>query len=123
MNTSHVPVLLWLDDLRPAPTGWTWVKSVNDAIALTVTGAVTHASLDHDLGTYTSDGGDGTHYTDWCAHTNTWPTHGIRVHSANPVGVHTMLATIDRYSPYLTRQHTTRGDTPTNGWPPTNTIH
>lgn len=41
---------LWLDDVRPAPEGWTWVKTVDEARARLVAGGVDHLSLDHDLG-------------------------------------------------------------------------
>lgn len=107
-------VKLWLDDLRPVPAGWTGARSVNEAIA-TLLGAqedgveVTHASLDHDLGEFSSDGGDGATLTDWMAFHDTWPTQGLRIHSANPVGVATMLATVDRYAPYRTRTGSHRG--------------
>lgn len=50
-------VKLWLDDVRPAPPGWTHVRSVNEALALLATGTVTAASLDHDLGEFAADGG------------------------------------------------------------------
>ena len=43
-------VKLWLDDVRPAPLGWTWCKTVAAAQALLMTGSVEEASLDHDLG-------------------------------------------------------------------------
>lgn len=41
---------LWLDDIRPAPDGWTWVKTVDEAKKLLETGTVRAMSLDHDLG-------------------------------------------------------------------------
>jgi hypothetical protein len=41
---------VWLDDERPAPAGWQRVYWPDEAIALLQTGAVTHLSLDHDLG-------------------------------------------------------------------------
>lgn len=47
MNTK---TKLWLDDVRPAPEGWTWCKNIEDAKALLLTGTVVEASLDHDLG-------------------------------------------------------------------------
>lgn len=97
---SKQNVRLWLDDLRPAPEGWFAVHSVNEAIAVMETHEVTYASLDHDLGQYVDDGGDGIKLLDWMAENNHWPTSGIAVHSANPVGVERMLATIRRYAPY-----------------------
>lgn len=41
---------LWLDDVRPAPDGWVWVKTARDAIALLAAVGVAEISLDHDLG-------------------------------------------------------------------------
>lgn len=115
--------LLWLDDIRPAPDGWAWCRSVNEAIALIVTCAlagepVTHASLDHDLGDCAADGGDATRLTDWLAEHGGWPTKGLRVHSSNPVGTQAMLATANRYGPYDRPGVWTCGDQPPGGWPP-----
>lgn len=41
---------LRVDDLRPAPPGWTWAKSSAEAISLLGAGEFTAISLDHDLG-------------------------------------------------------------------------
>lgn len=41
---------LWLDDVRPAPEGWRWVKTAGEALTLLLRGGVKIASLDHDLG-------------------------------------------------------------------------
>lgn len=41
---------LYLDDLRPAPPGWTHVRWPSEAIELLRTGQVTEISLDYDLG-------------------------------------------------------------------------
>lgn len=100
---------LWLDDIRPAPDGWIHVKSVNDAINWMSENEFDLASLDHDLGDYSDQGGDATKLTDWMAENNVWPTKGIQVHSANPVGVQTMLRTIDNYSPYPVGYGSRRG--------------
>ena len=92
---------LWLDDIRPAPEGWVWAVSVDKAIYfITSSNLFEEASLDHDLGDYANEGGNGVQLTDWMAEKNIWPENKIRVHSANPVGVKTMLATIDTYGPY-----------------------
>lgn len=91
---------LWLDDVRPAPEGWVAVSSVDDAIEQMRAGQVTDASLDHDLGDYAHLGGDGYRLVMWMAEHDTWPSHSIAVHSANPVGRDRMLSTIDTYGPY-----------------------
>jgi len=41
---------LWVDDLRVAPAGWVWVKTIGAAIRHLKTGTVTDLALDHDLG-------------------------------------------------------------------------
>jgi hypothetical protein len=97
-------VKLWLDDLRPAPPGWTWAKSSARAIALLESGEVTEASLDHDLGmdgaTETAGGvlmpagamnhsGCGYDVAAWieqAAHEGRLGPLSARCHSANPVG-------------------------------------
>jgi len=91
---------LWLDDVRSAPEGWTHVRSVNEAIRLLQTGTVIEASLDHDLGDYHHDGGDGYKVVDWMAEHGTWPMQGVHVHSANPVGRERIQGVVRRYAPY-----------------------
>lgn len=98
---------LWLDDTRRLPrlkpgveSDWVLAHSVNEAIEIMNTSEVTFASLDHDLGIYHQDGGNGIKLLDWMAENNIWPTDGIWVHSANPVGVKQMIDLIDRYAPY-----------------------
>lgn len=41
---------LWHDDVRPAPAGWVWARTNQEAKAHLLTGRVEMASLDHDLG-------------------------------------------------------------------------
>lgn len=103
---------LWLDDMRPLPkvapgtqTGWVLAHSVNEAIEIMKTGEVVFASLDHDLGIWSSEGGNGIKLLDWMAENNIWPIEGISVHSSNPVGVQQMLALIERYAPYKGEKH------------------
>lgn len=103
-------MLMWLDDIRPAPQGWRHVRNVDQAIRCLQTGDVEVASLDHDLGDEAAHGGDGHCLTNWMAESGCWPTRGIRIHSANPVGRDAMLATIDRYGPYPLGWGNSRGD-------------
>lgn len=91
---------MWLDDVRPAPEGWTQVRSVNEATRLMTSMPISDASLDHDLGEFAADGGDGWRLVDWMAETDTWPTNSVTVHSSNPVGAQRMLDTVDRYGGY-----------------------
>jgi len=97
-------IYLWLDDLRPAPAGWTHVTTIEAAQELLKTGQVQKASLDHDLG-YQLDGEGieetyfktGYDLVKWMAETNTWPKEKPTVHSMNPAGRRNMESTIERY--------------------------
>ena len=112
-------ISLWLDDVRPAPTGWIHVKTVDEAIKLLQAGVVQKASLDHDLGACSDCMGgrtveqwlEETHYSQMpnCAHFGTgytlvcwmeendcWPTEKPTVHSANPAGAAKMRAAINK---------------------------
>lgn len=52
---------IWLDDLRPAPGGYVWCRSVNEAIRFikSTESEIELIDCDHDLGDYAKDGGDG----------------------------------------------------------------
>lgn len=86
---------LWVDDLRPAPDGWTWVTTSAAAIEILARGEIIDVmSLDHDLG---SD--DTTRpVVLWMCEHEAWPRE-VRVHSANPVGVEWLEGMIARYQP------------------------
>jgi hypothetical protein len=103
-------VKLWLDDVRLPPKGWTWAKTVDEAVALFGTTEVTDASLDHDLGT-DAEGNElpeGRTLVYWMAENDRWPSNSIAVHSANPVGVDYMLGMIERYGPFVRDGYSTR---------------
>jgi hypothetical protein len=97
---------LWIDDLRPAPAGYTWVKTVNDAkwyiesaeeieeLFPTGTPIIKLIDLDHDAGDCYCGGGDYIRILDWLEFTNR--NYTIRIHSMNPVGVQNMRAIIQR---------------------------
>ena len=95
---------LWIDDVRPAPEGYVWCKSVIDAKMI-----IKHPDLwaknkkdcsielidiDHDAGSYVYDGGDYIKLLDWLEATGR--NYPIRIHSMNPVGVTNMRAIIER---------------------------
>lgn len=98
---------IWMDDLRPAPNGYRWVKSVQEAKIY----CCQHLSpdnmlnieefhLDHDAGDYAYTGGDYIELLKWleekqrCKH---WHINGIfKFHSMNPVGVQNMRAIIQK---------------------------
>lgn len=49
---------LWIDDVRPAPDGYIWCKSVNETIAIIENNSdISLIDIDHDAGDYYSDGG------------------------------------------------------------------
>lgn len=43
-------IKLWCDDLRPAPEGWHWAKTITEAMRTLATQDVEEISLDHDIG-------------------------------------------------------------------------
>ena len=91
---------LWIDDVRPAPEGYVWRKSVNEAIDLLSDlinfgiDDIEVLDIDHDAGDYAPDGGDYIKLLDWLEETGR--NYPIRIHSANPVGVQNMRAIIER---------------------------
>ena len=95
---------IWIDDLRPAPEGYWWVKSVNEAKDAIQECNWYHKyitdcpieliDIDHDAGIYESDGGDYIKLLDWLEETG--HNYPIRIHSANPVGVANMRRIIQR---------------------------
>jgi hypothetical protein len=95
---------LWLDDVRPAPEGYTWCKSVNDAIIeiiytegaayLGESDEIELIDCDHDADSYASDGGDYIKLLDYLEETGR--NYPIRIHSMNPVGVANMRRIIQR---------------------------
>ena len=121
---------LWLDDERPAPEGWVWVKTAAEAIrALADQDCefITHMSFDHDLADVHYDYWYVAHHPGasgfseevrsearelaarektgydvllWMAEHNVWPTEACYVHSHNSVGAERMVGVINRYGPY-----------------------
>ena len=104
---------LWIDDIRPAPNGYIWCKSVNQTKELIKYRErlncvyVCHTSrgiededkielidIDHDAGNYAWDGGDYIKLLDWLEETGrNYPMH---IHSMNSVGVENMRRIIQR---------------------------
>ena len=104
---------LWIDDVRPAPDGYVWVKSVNKAKSKIAKleyrnekeqkecwgmrlgpDLLEVIDIDHDAGDYVSDGGDYIKLLDWLEATGR--NYPIRIHTANPVGAANMRAIIER---------------------------
>jgi hypothetical protein len=87
---------LWLDDLRPAPEGWVWAKTVEEAIEVLEAGEVGEASLDYDMGLGKRN---GDALCLWMAENEVWP-QTLTVHSSNPPGARSMCRLIERHGPY-----------------------
>lgn len=90
---------LWLDDIRPAPAGYIQANSVNEAKDMIQRAEKRNMQveldLDHDLGDYAYDGGDGIKLVLWLAETERY--YPVNLHTANPVGCMNMQAIVDRY--------------------------
>ena len=100
---------IWLDDLmdetdsnRVVPKGFVGAHSVNEAIkiieeAIEAGETIELIDMDHDLGDYASDGGDGIKLLDYLReHKLFYP---IAIHSANTTGRKNMITTIQRAWP------------------------
>ena len=90
---------LWIDDVRPAPEGYVWCKTVRSAkfrieMADFVGEPIELISTDHDAGEYAQYGGDYIRLLDWLEETGR--NYPIRIHSMNPVGVENMRRIIQR---------------------------
>lgn len=83
---------LYLDDLRPAPPGWTLVRWPDEAIRLLEAGGVTEISLDHDLGDDARGTGyDVVRWIEEAVATRGFVPPAIAIHTANPSARHQML--------------------------------
>ena len=97
---------LWLDDVRPAPKGYVWVKTVNKAIRMithygsridfdnNIVDEIELIDIDHDAGDYAFDGGDYIKLLDWLEETSR--NYPIHIHSMNVVGRMNMEAIIEK---------------------------
>ena len=91
---------IWVDDLRPVPSGYVGTKSVNETIELiekleNAGERIELLDLDHDLGDYVSQGGDAIRILDYLAERGTF--YPVAIHTANPVGRANMERLIKRY--------------------------
>ena len=90
---------IWLDDLRPAPAGFVWCRSVNEAKRLIAeqetSQPIVCIDCDHDLGDYADDGGDGIRLLDWLLERGT--LYPVALHTMNPVGRDNMRRMLQRH--------------------------
>ena len=78
---------LWIDDIRPAPDGFIWCKSVNQAKAA-ITAYEHQYSCDNILIDLDNDGGDYFKILDWLEEKNIVDTgYFFKIHSKNPIGI------------------------------------
>lgn len=106
---------LWVDDVRPAPKGYVWCNSVNDAInTIKLREArienilreytpsemrmkdlsIEVIDIDNDAGEYAQYGGDYIKLLDWLEETGR--NYPIHIHNMNPVDVENMRRIIQR---------------------------
>ena len=98
---------IWVDDVRPAPKGYIWCKSVNETknIITCITRmhdnecpdnlpCINRLDLDHDAGDYAAYGGDYIEILNWLEKQG-WSI-SIRLHTMNPVGRDNMRAIIQK---------------------------
>lgn len=85
---------LWIDDVRPAPEGYVWHRTVNSAITYIrcFESDIELISMDHDAGDYGPP--DYIRILDWLEETGR--NYPIHIHSANAVGVENMRRIIKR---------------------------
>jgi hypothetical protein len=89
---------IWLDDWRPAPKGWFWVKNAADAKKLLSKPSLKFESisLDHDLGLYEET---GYGLAEWMVENSIYPEELIQIHTGDPVGRDNLVQLFQRYAP------------------------
>lgn len=106
-------MIIWVDDIRPAPKGCKWIKSVNEfkrwlEVNLSSLNAAKdfeadpfyqlHLDLDHDAGDFARDGGDYIEVLNYLEQVRAKifvkpRTHFkvlVHIHTMNPVGAENM---------------------------------
>lgn len=75
---------LWIDDLRPAPSGWAWAKTYDEARLALASGHVHTVSFDNDLGPNSKEGWEIMNWLEEMVFLGTLPApKDIKIHSAN----------------------------------------
>lgn len=99
---------IWLDDNRPAPDGWLWVKTAQEAIDAIIKYKPTHISLDNDLGII-SEVGEGYHVAQFIEqgayYKQIQPMH-MTVHTQNYPRGRQMVAALQKAIDYWDGQGT-----------------
>lgn len=85
---------VYLDNERPAPPGWQWARTLDQAKAFLRSGRVEQLSLDYDLEGDTK----GLSLLEWMKSNNKWPKYSPKVHSGNPIGALKMKSFIAEHA-------------------------
>ena len=98
-EVGHINIWLDDDDNRIVPPNYIHCHSVNETIQLikyceSNNIPIDYLDLDHDLGNYACDGGDGIKLLDWIEETGRY--FKINLHTMNPVGRQNMIAIINK---------------------------
>lgn len=93
---------IYLDDVREVPEGFIGAKSVNETIGLiewleSEGVVITLLDLDHDLGEYANDGGDGIKLLDYLVENGKF--YHVNLHTFNWVARGNMQRMLDRFWP------------------------
>jgi len=107
---------LWLDDVRPMPDDFDyWAKTVDEAKMYILNQSVVQdqkkeneimfISFDHDLGLGQEDGIELAKWLESKAYYGIGKQLKWRVHSANPVGVKNITATMQSCDRYWEKRH------------------
>ena len=92
---------IWVDDVRSAPEGYVWCKSVNETIEkirdieFHSWATIELIDLDYDSGDYEKDGGPYIKLMDWLVERGT--LYPLAFHSQNCVGMEYMKRMYRRY--------------------------
>ena len=97
---------IWLDDIRPMPEGFThWCRTPIGAIDLILKGEVEHISFDHDLGfPEPYNGYKVASFIELQAYLGKIPRLTWDIHSANPVGRHSIESAMKNAERYWEKQ-------------------
>lgn len=97
---------LWIDDVRPAPEGWVWIRTTDEAIAFIIMNKpsvdpIEIISLDYDCGDFLFEGGNYINILEemeWMSENGSkdFSHTQFHLHSESPVGVQKMRRIIQR---------------------------
>ncbi len=88
---------LWVDDVRPAPEGWVWAKTLKEALDHYTSQKWDEISFDHDLGL--EDSRELATIIEENAYYGGKPPKW-HVHSANPIGAAWLKSALERADKY-----------------------